>query len=119
MIYQDVPPYIDYAQQDVEFAKQDVELILSQNAQIDSYTVLIWGNKLLVGVIPHPLYSRTQREELSARIKSDINDAYGFEEVLVSFDTDVFYEINKLNKKSSLGDEDVSRLFYSVKVRRN
>ncbi|MDE5654862.1 MAG: hypothetical protein K2I46_04565 [Clostridia bacterium] len=118
MFYQDVP-YVNCVQQDVALAKQGVELILSQNAQIDSYTVLIWGNKLLVGVLPHPLYSRTQRDALEACIKSDINDVYGFDEVLVSFDTDIFYEINKLNKSSAVKDEDASALFYSVKVRRN
>ncbi len=118
MFYQDVP-YVNYAQQDVALVKQGVELILSQNAQIDSYSVLIWGNKVLVGVLPHPLYSRTQRDALETSIKSDINDVYGFEEVLVSFDTDIFYEISKLNKLGSINDEDASKLFYSVKVRRN
>ena len=97
MFYQEVP-YVNYIQQDAELAKQGVELILSQNQQIDSYSVLVWGNRLLVGVLPHPLYSRTQREALKTSIISDINDVYGFEEVLISFDMDILYEINKLNK---------------------
>ena len=118
MFYQDVP-YVNYVQQDAALAKQGIELILSQNQQIDSCSVLIWGNKLLVGVLPHPLYSRTQREALKTSIISDLNDVYGFEEILVSFDMDILYEINKLNKCDSVKDEDMSKLFYSVKVRRN
>lgn len=118
MFYQDIPN-IDYVQQDVALAKQGVELILSQNSQIDSYSVLIWGNKVLVGVLPRPLYSRSQREALITKIKSDINDVYGFEETLITFDMDILYEINKLNKSSVVKDDDASKLFNSVKVRRN
>ncbi|MDE5756028.1 MAG: hypothetical protein K2I23_02970 [Clostridia bacterium] len=118
MFYQEVP-YVKCIQQDAELAKQGVELILSQNQQIDSFGVLIFGNRLLVGVLPHPLYSRTQREALKTAIVSDINDVYGFEEILVSFDMDILYEINKLNKSDNVNDEDLSKLFYSVQVRRN
>ena len=118
MFYQEVP-YVNYVQQDAALAKQGVEMILSQNKQIDSYSVLIWGDRLLVGVLPHPLYSRTQREALKTSIISDINDVYGFEEILVSFDMDILYEMGKLNKSTSVADEDLSQLFYSVKVRRN
>ena len=117
MFYQEVP-YVDYVQQDAALARQGIELILSQNSQIDSSSVLIWGNKLLVGVLPHPLYSRSQREALKQSIISDINDEYGFEEILVSFDVDILYEINKYSKIDAK-DEDLSKLFYSVKVRRN
>ena len=117
MFYQDVPN-IDYVQQDIALAKQGVEMILSQNPQIDSFGVLIWKNKALIGVLPHPLYSRTQREALVSAIESDINEVYGFEETLISFDMDILYEINKLNKSSAINDEDASKLFYSVKVRR-
>ena len=118
MFYQDVPN-IDYVQQDAALAKQSVELILSQNSQIDTYSVLICGNKVLVGVLPHPLYSRSQREALVTKIQSDINDVYGFEEVLISFDMDILYEINKLNKTGAIKDEDALKLFNSVKIRRN
>ena len=117
MFYQDVP-YVDYVQQDPVVVKQNIELILSQNSQIDSFSTLIWGNKLLVAVLPHPLYSRTQRDALKQSIVGAINQEYGFEEILVSFDMDVLYEVNKLNKSSSAKDEEISNLFYSVKVRR-
>ena len=123
MFFQDIPyvSYVqqcDYVQQDCALVKQGVELILSQNAQIDSFSVLILGNRLLIGVLPHPLYARSQREALKQAIVSDVNGAYGFDEVLVSFDMDVLYEMNKLNKSNAINDEDVSKLFYSVKVRR-
>ena len=118
MFYQEIP-YVDYVQQDGELAKQGVELILSQNSQIDSFSVLVWGNKLLVGVLPHPLYSRTQREALKQSIVSAISEEYGFEEILISFDVDVLYEIIKMNKDGSAKGEDISKLFYSVKVRRD
>ncbi|MDE6276381.1 MAG: hypothetical protein K2M75_07615 [Clostridia bacterium] len=117
MFYQEVP-YVNYVQQDSELAKQGVELILSQNTQIDSFSVLILGNRLLVGVLPHPLYSRSQRDALKQSIIADINEVYGFEEILVSFDMDVLYEINKFNKSNVVKDDDISKLFYSVKVRR-
>ena len=118
MFYQEIP-YVNYVQQDSALIKQNVELILSQNTQIDSFSALVWGNKLLVGVLPHPLYSRSQREALKQSIVSDINEVYGFEEILVSFDMDVLYEMNKLNKSNVTNDEEISKLFYSVKVRRN
>lgn len=118
MFYQDIP-YVDYVQQDGALVEQGVKAILSQNSQIDSFNVLVWENNLLVGVLPHPLYSRSQREALKQSIVSDINKEYGFEEILISFDLDVLYEINKLNKGDVANDEDISKLFYSVKVRRS
>ena len=117
MFYQDVP-YTQSIQQEIALAKQGVELILSQNAQIESFGVIVWQNKVLVGVLPRPLYSRSQRDALETAIRSDINDVFGFDEILVSFDMDILYEINKLNRNSNFKDENVSKLFNSVKIRR-
>ena len=117
MFYQDVP-YVNSVEQDIALAKQGVELILSQNAQIESFGVIVWNNKVLVGIIPQPLYSRTQRDMLETTIKSDISDVYGFEETLVSFDMDILYEINKLNRSSKISDDAAQKLFNSVRVRR-
>ena len=117
MFYQDIP-YVNSVQQDIALAKQGVEMILSQNDQIDSFGVIVWKNRVLVGIIPHPLYSRTQRDALETAIKSDISDVYGFEETLVSFDMDILYEINKLNRSGDIKDETAQKLFNSVRVRR-
>ena len=129
MFFQDLPPqnmqcqYADvaeqYAQDDVMLVKQGVELILSQNTLIDSFSVLIYGKRALIGVIPYPLYSRSQRLALEAAIKADINNVYGFDEVLVSFDMDIIYELNKLNKSSNITQKQADDIMYSVKVRRN
>lgn len=128
MFYQELPPqntqcqYTDvvgqYAQDDVSLVKQGVELILLQNSLIESFSVLVYGKKVLIGVIPYPLYSRSHRLALEAAIKADINNVYGFDEVLVSFDTDIFYELNKLNKIGNVTQQQADELMYSVKVRR-
>ena len=61
MFFQEVPyttvqsQYVDvsdnYVQDDSMLVKQGVELILSQNSLIESFSVLISGKKALVGVI--------------------------------------------------------------------
>ncbi|MCI8912198.1 MAG: hypothetical protein HFE33_02295 [Clostridia bacterium] len=129
MFFQEVPyttvqsQYVDvsdnYVQDDSMLVKQGVELILSQNSLIESFSVLISGKKALVGVIPYPLYSRSQRLALEAAIKADISNVYGFDEVLVSFDMDIIYEINKLNKRGDITNKEAESLMYSVKVRRD
>lgn len=129
MFFQEVPyttvqsQYVDvsdnYVQDDSMLVKQGVELILSQNSLIESFSVLISGKKALVGVIPYPLYSRSQRLALEAVIKADISNVYGFDEVLVSFDMDIIYEINKLNKRGDITNKEAESLMYSVKVRRD
>ena len=129
MFFQEVPyttvqsQYVDvsdnYVQDDSMLVKQGVELILSQNSLIESFSVLISGKKALVGVIPYPLYSRSQRLALAAAIKADISNVYGFDEVLVSFDMDIIYEINKLNKRGDITNKEAESLMYSVKVRRD
>ena len=129
MFFQEVPyttvqsQYVDvsdnYVQDDSMLVKQGVELILSQNSLIESFSVLISGKKALVGVIPYPLYSRSQRLALEGAIKADISNVYGFDEVLVSFDMDIIYEINKLNKRGDITNKEAESLMYSVKVRRD
>ncbi|MDE5616393.1 MAG: YhcN/YlaJ family sporulation lipoprotein [Clostridia bacterium] len=103
---------------DEEQALQGVESIVSQNSMVDYCIALVWKNRALVGVIPKPLFSRTQRVQLEDQIKQSISEVYGFEEVLVSFDMDIIHEISKLNKKTNVDNKEIETLFYSVKVRR-
>lgn len=103
---------------DENAARQGVESIVSQNELVDYCVAYVWKNRLLVGIIPKPLYSRTQRTQLEEQIKQDIAGAYGFDETLVSFDMDILHEISKLNKKPTTDDREVELLFHSVKVRR-
>ena len=103
---------------DENSGRQAVESIVSQNTSVDYSVVYVWKNRTLVGVIPKPLYSRSERIELEEQIKRSISEVYGFEEVLVSFDMDIIHEIGKLNKKTAVDDKEVETLFYSVKVRK-
>ncbi len=99
--------------------RQDIESIVSSNDLVEYCTAYVWKNRVLVGLISKPLFSRTQRTQLEESIKQAILNEYGFEEALISFDMDVIYEISKLNKTSNADDKDVAALFYSVKVRRS
>lgn len=103
---------------DENLCNQGVESIVSQNEKVDYCVAYAWKNRLLVGIIPKPLFSRSQRIELEEQIKQSINQVYGFEEVLLSFDMDIIHEIGKLNKRTDVEDKEVETLFYSVKVRK-
>ncbi|MDE6614911.1 MAG: hypothetical protein K2K24_05315 [Clostridia bacterium] len=103
---------------DENVGKQGVESIVSQNSLVDYCVAYVWKNRVLVGIIPKPLYSRSQRVELEEQIKQSISEVYGFDETLVSFDMDIIHEIGKLNKRTDVPDKDVETLFYSVKVRK-
>lgn len=103
---------------DEDQALQGVESIASQNSMVDYCVALVWKNRALVGVIPKPLFSRTQRTQLEEQIKQSISEVYGFEEILVSFDMDIIHEISKLNKKPNVDNKEIETLFYCVKVRR-
>lgn len=98
--------------------QQGVESIVSQNVSVDYCVAYVWKNRVLVGIIPKPIFGRTQRAQLEEQIKQSISEVYGFEEALVSFDMDIIHEIGKLNKKTNVSDKEVETLFYSVKVRR-
>ncbi|MDE6188796.1 MAG: YhcN/YlaJ family sporulation lipoprotein [Clostridia bacterium] len=110
--------YVNYMQSvDENAASQGVESILAQIETVDYCAVLVWKNRLLVGVIPKPLFSRSERTQLEQQITLAVGEVYGFDEVLISFDMDVIHEINKLNKISA-DSKQIETLFYSVKVRR-
>ena len=111
--------YVNYVSTaDENPSQQSVEGIVSQNASVDYCVAYVWKNRVLVGIIPKPLYSRSQRVEFEEQIKRSISEVYGFEEVLLSFDMDIIHEIGKLNKKTAVDDKEVETLFYSVKVRK-
>ena len=111
--------YANYIQNaDENDAAQGVSSIISQIEAVDYCEVLVWKNRLLVGVIPKPLFSRTERTRLEEQIVQAVNEEYGFDEVLISFDMDIIHEIGKLNKTSPV-DKQIETLFYSVKVRRS
>ena len=103
---------------DEYMGKQGVESIVSQNSLVDYCVAYVWKNRVIVGIIPKPLYSRTQRTQLEEQIKQSISEAYGFDEILISFDMDMIHEIGKLNKRSYVDDKEVETLFYSAKVRK-
>ena len=115
--------YAYYSQSaDENVARADVESILSQIQAVDYCVALVWKNRLLVGVIPKPLFSRTERTQLEEQLTQAVSEEYGFDEILISFDMDIIHEIVKFNKASSAEiattDKQIETLFYSVKVRR-
>lgn len=99
--------------------RQGVETIVASNPLVDYCNAYVWRNRVVVGIMPHPIYSRSQRDKLVQEIIDDLDEAYGFDETLISFDMDIVYEISKFNKKPRVDEKDASALFYTVKVRRN
>lgn len=90
---------------------------LMQNSLIEYCNVLIKGKRALIGVVPYPLFSRSQREELERNIQKAAYSLYDFEEVVVSFDTDIIYGISKFND-GNISDEEFDKLFSSAKNRK-
>lgn len=117
MFYQEVP-HVEYVQDSAEIARQGVESILSQNSLIESCCAIVFNNKAVIGVVPYPLYGRSQRKALEEAIKADVESAYGFDDVAISFDMDIFYQINKFNKQGDISQMEFESLIRSVKVRR-
>lgn len=96
---------------------EDVVGALMQNSLIEYCNVLLCGKKALVGVVPYPLYSRSQREKLQKDIKEKVYSLYDFEEVVVSFDTDIIYSISKYCQ-DEIKEEEFLKLFNMAKNRR-
>lgn len=101
-----------YVEDDV---KSQVQSVLTQNDKIEFCNVAVSGTKAIVGVIPYPLFSRSEREVLERDILKSVYSLCDFEDVVVSFDTDVIYA---LSKSDCMSNEDFDALFESVQKRR-
>lgn len=110
----DYKPAAAYDVQNEESVKQQVLSALMQNGQIEFCNVAVSGARVIVGVIPYPLFSRSEREKLEQTIAKSVYALYDFDDVAVSFDTDVIYALSKEDMPKEIFDA----LFDSVKKRR-
>ncbi len=110
----DYKPAAVYDVQSEESIKQQVLSALMQNGQIEFCNIAVSGTRAIVGVIPYPLFSRSEREELSREVAKSVYALYDFDDVVVSFDTDVIYALSKDDITKECFDE----LFDSVINRR-
>lgn len=110
----DYKPAAAYDMQSEESIKQQVLSALMQNVQIEFCNVAVSGTRVIVGVIPYPLFSRSQREKLEQEIAKSVYALYDFDDVAVSFDTDVIYALSK----EDMPEETFDALFESVKKRK-
>ena len=109
----DYKPAMYDIQSDKDVEKQVLSALM-QNSKIEFCNIAVSGTRVIVGVIPYPLFSRSEREELSREIAKSVYALYDFDDVAVSFDTDVIYALSKDDITKECFDE----LFDSVINRR-
>lgn len=100
-------------QSDKDVEKQVLSALM-QNSKIEFCNIAVSGTRVIIGVIPYPLFSRSEREELSREVAKSVYALYDFDDVVVSFDTDVIYALSKDDITKECFDE----LFDSVINRR-
>lgn len=112
-------PYCNVsAVNDTKSAADTVITALMQNPQIEFCNMAVCGARAIIGVIPYPLFSRSEREELERAIAKEAYSLYDFDEVVVSFDTDVIYRLSK-SDGTDMEKKVFDDLFESVKNRRS
>lgn len=89
---------------------------LSNNSYIEYVSGGVCGKRLLLGIIPYPLYSRSQREEFRREVVGHIMEYYDFDEIDISFDSDIIYTLSKYNGK--IEEQEFNSLVDSVRKRR-
>lgn len=109
----DYKPAMYDIQSDKDVEKQVLSALM-QNSKIEFCNIAVSGTRVIIGVIPYPLFSRSEREELSREVAKSVYALYDFDDVVVSFDTDVIYALSKDDITKECFDE----LFDSIINRR-
>lgn len=102
-------------EQNDESVRQNIISELAKSDKIEFCNVAVCGSRAIIGVIPYPLFSRSQREALEREISKCAYSLYDFDDVAVSFDTDIIYA---LSKSDSMHKDVFDSLFESVRKRR-
>lgn len=80
--------------------------------------VVIYDNQALVGVLTQPLYTRSQIEKYRQDLENALIEKFNFDSVIVSFDTDIIYEVKKA-EQDGITEQKLKELFNSARNRRS
>lgn len=93
------------------------DYILGYDMVIDG-GVVVYDNQALVGILTQPFYTRTQAEQYKEDLENALIEKYNFKSVIVSFDTDIIYQVKKA-KDTDISEQKLKELFNSARIRRN
>lgn len=100
-------------------AFEELNRFVAQDAQTQSAQCLVCDDVALVGVITLPLFGRTQQLAYTQAQTQRIKEKYGYREVVVTFDSDLYYAIKKATAAESLDKTFARELIRTAKVRRS
>lgn len=96
----------------------ELNAFVEEDAQTQSAQCLVCDDIALVGVITLPIFGRAQRFAYIQAQSERIKERYGYREVVVTFDTDLYYEIKKLTTRETFDKSLARALIRTAKVRR-
>lgn len=77
-------------------AYADVGDFLSQYELVKQYCYAAAGDRLVVGLVTEPLFTLSGITQYTRTLEKELSEYFGYREVAVTFDTDLFYRIKKL-----------------------
>lgn len=94
----------------------DIGDFLSGYRLVDKYCYATAGDCLVVGLVTEPMFTLSGITEYTRTLEKELSQYFGYREVAVTFDTDLFYKIKKLGENA---DEDsVRSIIDTVRKRR-
>lgn len=94
----------------------DLNDFLSEYKLVKQYCYAAAGDCLVVGLLTEPLFTISGITEYTRTLERELSDYFGYKEVAVTFDTDLFYRIKKLGNEAD--EETVRNIIQTAKKRR-
>ena len=97
-------------------AYADIGEFLSDYKLVKQYCYVAAGDCLAVGLMTEPMFTLSGITEYTRTLEKDLSQYFGYAEVAVTFDTDLFYRIKKLGANAD--EESVRSIIETAKKRR-
>ena len=74
-----------------------IKAVAQQNQLVKNAEVIIIDGKAVVGVVPAPLFTKSQRDALLGELIADISARFDVPRIIISFDIQVYHNIKAAN----------------------
>ena len=97
-------------------AYADIGEFLSDYKLVKQYCYAAAGDCLAVGLMTEPMFTLSGITEYTRTLEKELSQYFGYAEVALTFDTDLFYRIKKLGANAD--EESVRSIIETAKKRR-
>lgn len=81
----------------------DIESSVIRHNLVEQAECIAYSDTIVVALKTQPIFFRSDRDELVDSIKDNLISKYNIDDVIVSFDKDIYYKITKIDEQRLKG----------------